>query len=81
VSENLVFQTIDIGHLLPTSLMDSRVQMYMTKGLWAYMEWYGNMVSCTNISYIIILGLMHHMLVFQNMHDFLGSDIPIICRL
>ncbi|KAK0457032.1 uncharacterized protein EV420DRAFT_1551041, partial [Desarmillaria tabescens] len=81
VSENLFFRTIDMGRLLPTSLTDSRVQMYATKGLWAYMERYGNTVSCTNISYITILGLMHHMLVFRNMHDFSGGNIPIICRL
>ncbi|KAK0458796.1 uncharacterized protein EV420DRAFT_1642520 [Desarmillaria tabescens] len=58
------------------SLMDFRVQMYMMKRLWTYMKQYENTESWTNI---MILQLMHHMLVFQSMHDFLGGDIPVIC--
>ncbi|SJL14728.1 uncharacterized protein ARMOST_18195 [Armillaria ostoyae] len=75
-SENLFFRTIDTGRLLPMSLADFRVHIYAAKGLWAYMEHYGNTESWTNVT---ILGLMHHMLVFRNMHDFDGGDIPIIC--
>ncbi|KAK0216449.1 hypothetical protein EDD85DRAFT_782244, partial [Armillaria nabsnona] len=75
-SENLFFRTIDTSRLLRMSLADFRVQIYAAKGLWAYMEHYGNTESWTNIT---ILGLMHHILVFRNMHDFDGGDIPIIC--
>ncbi|PBK81585.1 hypothetical protein ARMGADRAFT_1068516 [Armillaria gallica] len=54
-SENLFFRTIDTGRLLPMSLADFRVQIYAAKGLWAYMEHYGNTESSTNVT---ILGLV-----------------------
>ncbi|KAK0454178.1 uncharacterized protein EV420DRAFT_1695586 [Desarmillaria tabescens] len=65
-----------MGCLLPTNLMDFRVQIYVTKGIWAYMEQYRNMESWTDI---MILGLVHYMLVFWNMHNFVGGDVLIIC--
>ncbi len=43
------------------SLEDFRVQIYATKGLWAYIEHYGNTESWTNIT---ILGLVCPILAF-----------------
>ncbi|KAK0454192.1 uncharacterized protein EV420DRAFT_604756 [Desarmillaria tabescens] len=76
VPENLFFRTVDTARLLPMNLADFRIQIYATKGLWAPMEQNGNTESWTNIT---ILGLMHHMLVFRNMQDYAGGDIPIVC--
>ncbi len=43
------------------SLADFRVQIYATKGLWAYIEHYGNTESWMNV---IILGLVCPILAF-----------------
>ncbi|PBK81583.1 hypothetical protein ARMGADRAFT_777134 [Armillaria gallica] len=57
-------------------LADFHIQIYPTKGLWAYMEHYWNTESWADVT---ILGLMHYILVFRNMYDFDDGDIPIIC--
>ncbi|KAK0429993.1 hypothetical protein EV421DRAFT_1722264, partial [Armillaria borealis] len=74
--ENLSFRTIDTGRLLPMALANFRVQMYATKDLWDSFERTEEKEKWTMYA---VLALMHRILIFRNIHDYGGGDIPIIC--
>ncbi|KAK0492934.1 hypothetical protein EDD18DRAFT_1408449, partial [Armillaria luteobubalina] len=74
--ENLFFRTINTGRLLSMSLANFRVQLYATKD-WCNAfqrdkekeKWFTD----------VILALMHPILIFRNIYDHGGGDIPMIC--
>ncbi|PBK61375.1 hypothetical protein ARMSODRAFT_896861, partial [Armillaria solidipes] len=76
-------RTIDTGRLLPMALASFRVQMYATKDLWDSFERTEEKEKWTTYAVLtlmrILTFLMHRILIFRNIHDYGGVDIPIIC--
>jgi hypothetical protein len=93
-AEHLFFKTIDTGRMLPMSLADFRIQLYMWKGHWEHINsnekgeeclWTDLVSLVCNLGFLafvsspdILPSQLHFILIFRNRHDYGGADIPLI---